>query len=227
MDRDALLARVKERFLSADQLSYVRSLQEVFGPDDAFLGDNVFETTFDRDSSTPPLVYEVSGPYDAASREYATVGRVYRGGALQWSGDIKPGILARTAAMVCLALDAVGHSPRRLLLVGPGKLGRETLSWMTERAPDLEMIGVRGRSPAPQALLAELVGRGVKAREDRSDGFAGYDCVVMTTNTDRLLLDAAGLETVERGAGRGRARSLRGGGGLHRARRRSFAPVHA
>ena len=84
----------------------------------SFIGDNVFETTFLLRGNEAPLIYEVSGPYDVISNEYATIGRIYENGKRIFECDIKSQIQERTAAMLCLFFKSLGHIPQNILIIG-------------------------------------------------------------------------------------------------------------
>ena len=92
LDKALLVGKIREQFKSIGKLKYQRTLLEFFNDEKQFLGDNVFETTFKSRESDAPLIYEVSGPYDVVSNEYATIARVYYRGNLKYAYDIKPGI---------------------------------------------------------------------------------------------------------------------------------------
>ena len=117
LNKSSLVANIREQFQNIDQLKYQRALQEFFD-DGKFIGDNVFETSFKLREGKHPLAYEVSGPYCAASNEYATIGRIYERGEQVFASNIKQQIQQRTAAMLWLFLSELGHKPDKILLVG-------------------------------------------------------------------------------------------------------------
>ena len=86
----------------------------------------MFEITCEKRDGKPPLVYEVSGPYEASSRQYATRARMFEDGHQVFEAEIKSGILIRTGAMAALALQVLEHRPKSVLIVGTGALSVET-----------------------------------------------------------------------------------------------------
>ena len=80
LNKERLIANIRQLLINNHRLKYQRALLEFENMDGSFLGDNVFETTFLLRGDQAPLIYEVSGPYDVISNEYATTGRIYEKG---------------------------------------------------------------------------------------------------------------------------------------------------
>ena len=125
LDKDLLVDKIVEQFGKMDQIYFKRSLLEFFDDQGQFIGDNLFETSFKLRQDQAPLIYEISGPYDTVSKQYATIGKIYHRGELLFQCDLKAGIFQRTAAMVWIYLDALKHAPGKTLLIGAGKVGVE------------------------------------------------------------------------------------------------------
>ena len=99
LNKERLIANIRQLLINNHRLKYQRALLEFENIDGSFLGDNVFETTFLLRDNQAPLIYEVSGPYDVISNEYATIGRIYEKGQRIFECNIKDQIQQRTAAM--------------------------------------------------------------------------------------------------------------------------------
>ena len=108
LDKDKLINNIRRQISNSSKLKYQRSLLEFEDSEGSFIGDNVFETTFLLRGNEAPLIYEVSGPYDVISNEYATIGRIYENGKRIFECDIKSQIQERTAAMLCLFFKSSG-----------------------------------------------------------------------------------------------------------------------
>lgn len=200
LDKDTLVANIRAQIKNSAHLKYQRALLEFEDNDGGFLGDNVFETSFLIRSHQPPLIYEVSGPYDTVSNEYATIGRIYESGQRIFEADIKQQIQQRTAAMVWLMLDAIKHRPGNILMVGAGLLADETLRYLKYFMPDLAHIDYHARNRRVDTFEATCSGLGVTATYQSGLSLAGYDTIIMVTNTSEILIDSSTIGTVQEGA---------------------------
>jgi hypothetical protein len=183
-----LVDRIRTQFRNERQLRYQRSLVEFFDDHGKFIGDNVFETTFKMRDGDAPLVYEVSGPYDAVSNQYATIARVYAAGQLKFIYDIKPGILQRTAAMVWLYLETLHHTLGRVLFVGAGKLAQHTATYLKHFSPALDAMDYQSRSGHSDGFESLLAGLGIQAKYVEAPDLSVYDTIILATNTSRCIL---------------------------------------
>ena len=200
LDKGALMANIRAQIANSNQLKYQRALLEFEDNNGSFLGDNVFETSFLLRGGQAPLIYEVSGPYDTVSNEYATVGRIYDSGIRIFECNMKDQIQQRTAAMVTLFLDAIGHTPEKILLVGAGKLATETVRYLKHCLPGLAAIDYHARVRRADTFEAASQGVGVRAAYRSSLKLVGYDTIIMVTNTAKCLIDADNIDTVQAGA---------------------------
>ena len=200
LDKDALMASIRAQIANSKQLKYQRALLEFEDNEGGFLGDNVFETSFLLRDGQTPLIYEVSGPYDTVSNEYATVGRIYDSGKRIFECDMKDQIQQRTAAMVTLFLDAIGHTPDKILLVGAGKLATETVRYLRHCLPGLTTLDYHARTQRADTFETTCNELGVDAVFKRSLELGGYDTIIMVTNTAKCLIDAGNIDAVQNGA---------------------------
>lgn len=200
LDKDALVANIRAQIVGSSQLKYQRALLEFEDNQGGFLGDNVFETSFLLREEQSPLIYEVSGPYDTVSNEYATIGRIYESGKRIFECDMKDQIQQRTAAMVLLFLDALNHQPEKILMVGAGKLATETVQYLKHSLPGLETLDYHARSQRTDTFEAACTAMGISANFRPSLHLAGYDTIILTTNTAECLIDATNIDAVQAGA---------------------------
>jgi ornithine cyclodeaminase/alanine dehydrogenase-like protein (mu-crystallin family) len=199
LDKPTLVDNIRTQFKNLDKLKYQRSLQEFFDGD-AFIGDNVFETCFKIRAGLPPLAYEVSGPYCAASNEYATIGRIYERGELVFERNIKQQIQQRTAAMVWLFLSELGHTPKKILMVGAGKLSLEIVKYLKHFIPSLNEIDYHSRAQHLEAFETPCAQIGVATHYQGSLELSSYDTIIMATNTNVCLIDESDIEAMQPGA---------------------------
>ncbi|MFT6091265.1 MAG: ornithine cyclodeaminase/alanine dehydrogenase-like protein (mu-crystallin family) [Sulfitobacter sp.] len=196
LDKDVLIANIRTQFANSNQLKYKRAMFEFEDSAGGFLGDNVFETSFLLRDNQPPLIYEVSGPYDVISNEYATIGRIYESGQRIFECDMKDQIQQRTAAMVTLFFDAIGHQPKKILIVGAGKLATEMVEYLKHSLPGLSAIDYHARTQRADTFEANCTSIGVRAIYQPDLTLAGYDTIIMVTNTATCLVDAGNIDTV-------------------------------
>ena len=200
LDRTALTDAIRAQVANSSQLKYQRSLLEFEDNSGGFLGDNVFETSFLLREGQTPLIYEVSGPYDVVSNEYATIGRMYDSGKRIFECDMKDQIQQRTASMVTLFLDAIKHTPKNILLVGAGKLAIETLRYLKHNQPELAAVSYHARTQRTDTFETECGAVNVKATYQPELSLGGFDTIIMVTNTATCLIDAANIGTAQEGA---------------------------
>lgn len=188
LDKTILVERIREQFKNIDRLKYQRKLLEFFDDQGKFLGDNVFETTFKLREDDAPLVYEVSGPFDTVSKEYATIARVYLRGELKFECDMKLGIFQRTAAMVWLYLDILHHTPGKTLFIGAGKVARQTAAYLKHFSPDLGIVDYMDLVPKAadfETLLKEI---GLQSNYVSHPDFSAYQTIILATNTTECII---------------------------------------
>lgn len=199
LDKATLVANIRTQFENIEQLKYQRSLQEFFDGS-SFIGDNVFETSFKLREDLPPLAYEVSGPYCAASNEYETIGRIYEKGELIFERNIKQQIQQRTAAMVWLFLSELQHAPKSILLVGAGKLSFEIVKYLKHFIPSLNSLDYHSRTQHEESFESPCSALGVTSHYQANLNLGAYDTIIMATNTHECLIDETNIETVQAGA---------------------------
>lgn len=198
LDKISLVKRIREQFENIELLKYQRALQEFFDGD-KFIGDNVFETSFKLHSGEAPIIYEVSGPYCAISNEYATIGRIYENGQQVFESDIKQQIQQRTAAMAWLFLSSIGHKPNNILFVGAGKLALETVEYLKHFAPELSSIDYHARNRHVRTFEEPCNTLGVATRYLDKINLAGYDTIIMATNTQFCLVENSNIDSIDAG----------------------------
>lgn len=200
LDKAKLVRTIKAEFEAMDQLKYKRSLLEFLDDDGGFLGDNVFETSFKMRENLPPLIYEVSGPYDVISNEYATIGRIYESGQRVFETDIKDQIQQRTAAILWLYFSTLNHIPENILIVGAGNLAIETVRYLKHFVPTLSALDYHARNQRADTFEKNCGDLGVSARFKLALNLAPYDTIIMVTNTNTCLIDNSNIEDVQEGA---------------------------
>ena len=200
LDKDLLVRKIVEQFLQADALIYKRPLLEFFDDQGRFIGDNLFETTFKLRPDQAPLIYEVSGPYDTVSKEYATIAKVYHRGELVFQFDLKPGIIQRTAAMVWIYLDVLKHKIGKVLLIGAGKVGKSTAEYLKHFTPDLNSIDYQDVERKIVSFEDPLRAIGIQAKYVESPEFSQYDTIIMATTTNRCLVNEENISSIRAGS---------------------------
>ena len=199
LDKFILVEKIREQFKDIQKLKYQRALLEFFGDQGQFLGDNVFETTFKLRDDDAPLVYEVSGPYDAVSKEYATIARVFYQGNLQFECDLKPGILQRTAAMVILYLDTLKRPLGKILLVGAGKLAVHVAAYLKHFSPELGNIDYQDLDQKVDGFEIPLQKMGIQANYVGVPDFSIYDTIILQTTTSTCIINSENISTLKPG----------------------------
>ncbi|MCW8879072.1 MAG: hypothetical protein OQK51_18625 [Kangiellaceae bacterium] len=198
LEKDALVASIKEQYENIGRLKYQRALLEFFDKG-IFIGDNVFETSFKLRPGLAPLAYEVSGPYCAMSNEYATLGRIYENGQQIFESDIKQQIQQRTAAMVWLFLSVIDHNPKKILLVGAGKLALEIVHYLKHFIPNLSEINYHARNQRIEFFEKPCKTISVCANYQNELKPETYDTIIMATNTDTCLINENNIDSVQPG----------------------------
>jgi hypothetical protein len=199
LDKAILVEKIREQFMKIDQLKYQRKLFEFFDNQGKFLGDNVFETTFKQREGDAPLVYEVSGPYDVVSKEYATIARVYLRGELKFECDMKLGIFQRTAAMVWLYLATLDHTLGKTLFIGAGKVARNTAAYLKFFSPELGSVDYTDLTQKVDTFEKPLQIIGIQTRYLDNPDFSGYNTIIMATNTTKCIIDDGNISTLKPG----------------------------
>ncbi len=200
LDKDKLINNIRRQISNSSKLKYQRSLLEFEDSEGSFIGDNVFETTFLLRGNKAPLIYEVSGPYDVISNEYATIGRIYENGKRIFECDIKSQIQERTAAMLCLFFKSLGHIPKNILIIGAGKLSKEILNYLKHVSPQLENISYYARNRRADTFEIEAEKIGIKTNYCKQLKLDKYDTIIMATNTSECLVTEANIDSVQNGA---------------------------
>ena len=200
LDKALLVRKIREQFKNIGKLKYQRNLLEFFNDKKQFLGDNVFETTFKSREGDAPLIYEVSGPYDVVSNEYATIARVYYRGNLKFAYDIKPGILQRTAAMVWLYLDTLQHPLGKTLFVGAGKLALHIAAYLKHFSPDLKNIDYQDITRKIDDFEFPLKKIDIQASYLDQHDFSMYDTIIFATNTSTCIIHEGNFSGLKPGS---------------------------
>ena len=200
LEKSVLIDKIREQFKDIDKLKYQRTLLEFFDDQGQFLGDNVFETTFKLREDDAPLVYEVSGPYDAVSKEYATIARVFYRGELEFECDLKPGILQRTAAMVILYLDTLNQPLGNILLVGAGKLAVHVAAYLKHFSPELKNIDYQDLDQKVGDFEIPVKEFGLQTRYVDTPDFSVYDTIILSTTTSTCIIDNDNISTLKPGS---------------------------
>jgi len=200
LNKDELVENIKDIFIHFENYSYQRVLLEFFSPEGCFIGDNVVETTFALREKHAPLIYEVSGPFDAFSNQYPTLARVFLNGDLVYQCDLKPGILQRTAAMVWLYFDVLKHTPRRVLLYGSGKLSTHIGDYLKHFVRDLDLLDYCSRNGRQVVFEEGNKNNGLETRFNPDPDLSAYDTILMATNTNTHILNSDRLNRIQPGS---------------------------
>ncbi len=199
LNKGLLVEKIIEQFRNTSKLNYKRALLEFFDESGRFIGDNLFETTFKIRENHAPLIYEVSGPYDTVSKEYATIGKVYQSGELLFQCDLKSGIFQRTAAMVWAYMDALGKPLGEILLVGAGKVGLETGKYLKYFSSGLEQLDYQDIEQKSEEFETPLRELGLQANYQEKPDLAAYDTVIMATTTNVCLVNTDNISSLKPG----------------------------
>ena len=200
LNKERLIANIRQLLINNHRLKYQRALLEFENIDGSFLGDNVFETTFLLRDNQAPLIYEVSGPYDVISNEYATTGRIYEKGQCIFECNIKEQIQQRTAAMVCLFFESLKHKPNKILIIGAGKLAIEVIRYLNYAFPLIDCIDYHARNQRADTFETSCNDLGISAKFQDVMDLSDYDTVIMVTNTSECLIDDKNIESIKNGA---------------------------
>lgn len=200
LDKVLLANKILEQFQSADKLNYQRALLELFDKNGQFIGDNLFETTFKTRDNQAPLIYEVSGPYDTVSKQYATIGKVYHAGELLFQCDLKAGIFQRTAAMVWIYLDALRKLPGRTLVIGAGKVGLEIGKYLKHFSSDFEFLDYQDVERKAKEFEDPLEKIGLRAVYKDNPELSDYDTIIMATTTNTCLINEKNISSLKPGS---------------------------
>ena len=199
LDKRELVAKIKHIFLNFEAYKYNRVLIEFFTNENIFIGDNVLETTFKIQKNSAPIIYEVSGPYDAKSNSYPTIARVFYEGNLIYECDLKPGILQRTAAMTWLYINVLEHKPERILLFGGGNLAFHIASYLKDYIPNLMKIDYNDVEQKKDIFETPLREIGLTVNFTLSPDLSQYDTIIMATNTKDYILHARNISLIKPG----------------------------
>ncbi len=200
LDKDLLVKKIVEQFRSGEKLIFKRSLLEFFDDQGQFIGDNLFETTFKTRKNQAPLIYEVSGPYDTISKQYATVAKVYHQGELLFQSDLKAGIFQRTAAMVWIYLDTLNKPLGKTLLIGAGKVGLETGSYLKHFTPGLSQIDYQDIEQKIKEFEEPLENIGLHANYKENPDLSIYNTIIMATTTNTCLINEDNISSIKPGS---------------------------
>jgi len=199
LEKNELVSKIKHIFLNFEQYKYNRVLIEFFTDENIFIGDNVLETTFKIQKNSAPIIYEVSGPYDAKSNSYPTIARVFYEGNLIYECDLKPGILQRTAAMTWLYIDVLEHKPERILLFGGGNLSFHIASYLKGYIPNLMKIDYNDVEQKRNRFETPLREIGLTVNFTPTHDLSHYDTIIMATNTKDYILHARNISQIKPG----------------------------
>lgn len=200
LNKDKLVKRIKELFYNVEKYHYKRELIELFDKENHFIGDNLIETTFSMNGTNSPMIYEISGPYDAISKEYATIARVYNHGILKYEFDLKSGILQRTAAMTWLYLESLKHRPKQIIIIGAGKLGIRIAKYLKHFNINMKEIDYNDVGPKIDGFEMELHSIQLKANYIKNPKFANYDTIILATNTVDNIINENNISDFTKGA---------------------------
>jgi ornithine cyclodeaminase/alanine dehydrogenase-like protein (mu-crystallin family) len=200
LDREMLVSQIVEQFRSVDKLNYKRVLLEFFDEKGQFIGDNLFETTFQIRANKAPLIYEVSGPFDIVSKQYATIAKIYHSGELLFQCDLKAGIFQRTAAMVWIFLDVLARPIGKILLIGAGKVGLEIGKYLKHFVPNLFQLDYQDYEPKTENFETPLNNIGLQTNFQETPDLSDYDTIIMATTTNTHLVNNDNISSLKKGA---------------------------
>ncbi|MDD3647266.1 MAG: hypothetical protein PHS44_02080 [Candidatus Dojkabacteria bacterium] len=200
LDKDRLVDSIKDKFLHIDQYKYKRILAEFLDDKGNYLGDNFFETTFKFQSPKPPVVYEISGPYDSICRKFAGIARVFYEAQLVYEYDHVGGINQRTAAMTLAYLMELKHKANKVLVYGPGKVSTQVVSYLKHFYKDLKNIDyVHYEKPNPE-FEKNINEIGIESKFKKEPDLKTYDTIILATTTKDYCLTKAIFEKLKPGA---------------------------
>jgi ornithine cyclodeaminase/alanine dehydrogenase-like protein (mu-crystallin family) len=199
IDKSKLVGKIKQIFLNQDAYLYSRKLIEIFDQNGKFIGDNFNETIFKLNGDLPPIIFETSGPYDVFTNDYSHFARIIHNTKLLYQCDFKPGNMQRTAAMTPLFFQTLNHSPKKVLLVGPGKVNTKVAEFLAHfypKIPSLDYSHPTNAKPEFEKIIAAL---GIQARYVFQPSFADYDTIIMATKTKEPIINQSNFSTIKPG----------------------------
>ena len=212
LDKSKLVLGIKEKFLHLGDYMYQRKLFEFIDEEGNYLGDNFFETTFKFRPSTdstsslqassdskPPIVYEITGPYDSVSKKFAAVARVYYKGDLVFQYDHNDGIAQRTAAITWLYIDALEHKLGNVLIYGPGLISTHVVDYLKHFNPKLESIDYVHYEKAKPDFEKNLKKMKVQAEFVKDADLSKYDTIILATTTKEYCITKKNIKDVKPG----------------------------
>ncbi len=200
IDKTKLIELIKEYFINSDRYPYSRTIAETFDQKGNFVGDNVMETIFELKPGHPSIIYQMTGPYDAAIKDYASYGFVWFENKIFDQVDLKNEIISRTGAMVPIFLDTLQHKPKKILLVGPGKVNKSVLEYLCLLFHEAELFyNHHNLSSETFENFARDLGTEVQYVKDLSD-LSKFDVIVMATNTATPIITQKNFATIKKGA---------------------------
>ena len=201
LDKDLLVKKIVEQFRNSENLIYKRSLLEFFDDQGQFIGDNVFETTFKTRENQAPLIYEISGPYDAVSKKVATIAKVFHRGELLFQCDIEEGAIQRAAAMAWIYLDALNKLPGKTLLISQEKVDLETGAYLKHFSPGFVHIDYHDTERKIEGFERPLQNIGLKANYQESPDLSVYDTILfMAPTTNTYLINEDNISSLKPGS---------------------------
>lgn len=119
----------------------------------------------------------------------------------------------RTAAASVVAIRRLGWRPRRMAIIGTGKVASAHVESCLTMVPELESIAVAGRTLRQAAELAESFGRpGLVTAGEVEEVVRAADVVVLATSSATPVIDASWLRLptllIATGSNRSDAREL-------------------
>lgn len=197
LNKEELVEKIREKFMNLDDYMYQRKLFEFIDEKGNYLGDNFFETTFKFQNPKPPIVYEITGPYDSVSKSFAAVARVYYKSKLIFQYDHNDGIAQRTAAMTWLYIDALKHKVNNILIYGPGLISTNIADYLKYFNPGLKSIDYVHHSIPSELFEKNLNKFGVEANFVKEPDLSKYDTVIMATTTKKYCITKENIEQLK------------------------------
>lgn len=200
LNKEKLVELIKDKFLHIEDYKYHRTLQDFKDNEGNFLGDNFWETTFKLNEGESPTIYEITGPFDIVSKKYAYVARVFKEGEMLYQFDMRAGNAQRVGAMVCAYLNAIGHSPKKILLIGPGNINKHVLEYLKHFMPELNAVEYYHYAEAKPEFEKFAEGIDVKATFVSKIDYSAYDTFIGAVNGKKPVVNVEDFKKIKPGS---------------------------
>lgn len=199
LNKELLINRIKKNFLNFDDFKFSRNILEFTDNKGDFLGDNFSETSFKIIKNNAPIIFQVTGPYDVISNDYAMLAQVFHKAKLIFEFDMKKGIIQRTAAMVLLYFQELDHTPNNIIFYGVGKVNIEIIEYIKYFYPSIKTIYYYHYQEKKVEFEEKTKKIGIESKYIRIPDLSKYDTVILAKNKGDYIVDEKLINSVKNG----------------------------